>query len=133
MTAVSFMSVQSVRKLVRNTTTKSITELTVSKAQFLDEKIRSEMLSLQSFAAALGTFDDMFSRPELLEDYKDKHGAARMWIIDENGTCLDTGEMDKNFADKRNCSLKRCREERGFRMYFWGIRKTADHVSDAGL
>ena len=67
-----------------------------------------------------GTFDDMFSRPELLEDYKDKHGAARMWIIDENGTCLDTGEMDKNFADKRNCSLKRCREERGFRMYFWG-------------
>ena len=53
MTAVSFMSVQSVRKLVRNTTTKSITELTVSKAQFLDEKIRSEMLSLQSFAAAL--------------------------------------------------------------------------------
>ena len=120
MTAVSFMSVQSVRKLVRNTTTKSITELTVSKAQFLDEKIRSEMLSLQSFAAALGTFDDMFSRPELLEDYKDKHGAARMWIIDENGTCLDTGEMDKNLRIKRNCLLKRCREERGFRMYFWG-------------
>ena len=92
MTAVSLMSVQSVRKLVRNTTTKSITELTVSKAQFLDEKIHSELLSLQSFAANLGAFDDLFAYPELLEDYKEKHGAARMWIIDTNGTYQDTGD-----------------------------------------
>lgn len=120
MTAVSFMSVQSVRKLVRNTTTKSITELTVSKAQFLDEKIRSEMLSLQSFAAALGTFDDMFSRPELLEDYKDKHGAARMWIIDENGTCLDTGEMDKNFADKKELFAEALQGKEGISDVFLG-------------
>ena len=105
---------------MRNTTTKSITELTVSKAQFLDEKIHSELLSLQSFAANLGAFDDLFAYPELLEDYKEKHGAARMWIIDENGTCLDTGEMIRTLRIKRNYSPKRCREKRGFRMYFWG-------------
>ncbi|MFR3752983.1 MAG: hypothetical protein ACLTW9_13090 [Enterocloster sp.] len=49
----------------------------------------------------LGAFDELFAYPELLEDYKEKHGAARMWIIDTNGTYQDTGGMNKNFADKK--------------------------------
>ena len=120
MTAVSLMSVQSVRKLVRNTTTKSITELTVSKAQFLDEKIHSELLSLQSFAANLGAFDDLFAYPELLEDYKEKHGAARMWIIDTNGTYQDTGVMNKNFADKKELFTEALQGNEGITDVFLG-------------
>ena len=120
MTAVSLMSVQSVRKLVRNTTTKSITELTVSKAQFLDEKIHSELLSLQSFAANLGAFDDLFAYPELLEDYKEKHGAARMWIIDTNGTYQDTGGMNKNFADKKELFTEALQGNEGITDVFLG-------------
>ena len=120
MTAVSLMSVQSVRKLVRNTTTKSITELTVSKAQFLDEKIHSELLSLQSFAANLGAFDDLFAYRELLEDYKEKHGAARMWIIDTNGTYQDTGGMNKNFADKKELFTEALQGNEGITDVFLG-------------
>ena len=45
---VNMNSVRSIRNLVRSTTTENITELTVSKAQYLDEKIHSEMLALLS-------------------------------------------------------------------------------------
>ncbi|MDC7290352.1 ATP-binding protein [Blautia schinkii] len=120
MAAVSFTSVQSVRDLVRSTTTKSITELTVSKAQFLDEKIRSELQALRSFAADIGTFDDIFAHPELLEDYKESHEAARMWIIDVTGAYQDTGGMDKNFADKKELFREGLRGNEGVTDVFLG-------------
>ena len=45
--------VQSIQDLVRSTTKSNISELTVSKAQYLDEKMHSELLSLQSLASSI--------------------------------------------------------------------------------
>ena len=76
----------------------------------------------------------MFAYPELLEDYKEKHGAARMWIIDTNGTYQDTGGMNKNFADKKEHIHRSAAGERGNYGCISGrIRKTSDNVSNTDL
>lgn len=88
---VNMNCVRSIKQLVRRTTTENIAELTVSKAQFLDSKIRSEMLALQSFADSLGAGDDIFASPGLLMDFRERREASCVWMADMQGDYLDTG------------------------------------------
>lgn len=87
--------VQSIESLVRSTTTANIRELTASKAQYLDEKIRSELLSLRSLAATLETTDAAAAR-ELAANYMQLHDASRMWILDAQGNAWSTAPEREN-------------------------------------
>lgn len=77
--------VHSIKNLVRNTTTANIHELTVSKAEYLDERLRSEQLALQTLANSIGLQEDIFSSKDLAMDYKNLHNASCMWILDTQG------------------------------------------------
>lgn len=77
--------IELVKTMVRRTTTTSINELTVSKGQFLDERIRSELLSLDSLALSISQEGDVFSKRNLVTEYAELHGASNMWIVDIHG------------------------------------------------
>lgn len=82
--------VQSIRELVRSTTTSSIAELTVSKAQYLDEKLHSELLSLQSLAVSLGANGSERFDGELVAQYFELHNATNIWVSDLQGNNWST-------------------------------------------
>lgn len=82
--------VQSIKRLVRSTTAGSISELTASKAQYLDERIRAEQLALHSLADSLETEDDIFSKPDLLTKYCERRGATCVWVVDTRGNFWNT-------------------------------------------
>lgn len=77
--------VQSIQNLVRSTTKSSISELTVSKAQYLDEKMHSELLSLQSLASSIGINGPESFDQTLVEEYAGLHGVTNLWITDLSG------------------------------------------------
>lgn len=87
--------VRSVKTLVRSTTTNNISELTVSKAQYLDERLRSERLALQSLAGLLGGKQDTHKIQEQLLSYRDLHDATRIWIFDTQGNGWSTDKNDE--------------------------------------
>lgn len=99
--------VQSIRELVRSTTTSSIAELTVSKAQYLDEKLHSELLSLQSLAVSLGVNGSERFNKELVVQYFELHSATNIWVLDLQGNNwstkpdqeLGTGPKDKSLFE----------------------------------
>ena len=62
--------VQSIKKLVRSTTTANISELTVVKSQYLDEKIEYELKALQLLAFNIGERNGIFSCSELIREYQ---------------------------------------------------------------
>lgn len=78
--------VQSIQDLVRSTTKSSISELTVSKAQFLDERMRSELLSLQSLSNSISLNGLNLFDHTLVEEYSKLHDATNLWISDFNGS-----------------------------------------------
>lgn len=82
--------VNSVKTLVRSTTANNISELTVSKAQYLDERLRSERLALQSLAGLLGGKQDTRKIQEQIRVYQDLHDASCMWIFDTQGNGWST-------------------------------------------
>lgn len=77
--------VDSIKKLVRNTTTTNISELTVVKSQYLDEKIEYELKALKLLAFNIGETGEAFSRQALIEEYQKMHGATNMWVLDAAG------------------------------------------------
>lgn len=82
--------VQSIRALVRSTTTSSIAELTISKAQYLDEKLRSELLSLRSLAISISSNEPGLFDEDLIEAYSKLHSATNMWVLDVEGRQWNT-------------------------------------------
>lgn len=105
--------VQSIRELVRSTTTASISELTVSKAQYLDEKMRSELLSLQSLSVSISANGSELFDEDLIEGYYKLHSATNIWIMDLSA---DNGESDLLsrmivFRRKKNCTVLPCGEK----------------------
>lgn len=93
--AIILSYVQSVKTLVRSTTANNISELTVSKAQYLDERLRSERLALQSLAGLLGSQTDITVIQEQLRSYRDLHDATRMWVFDTQGNGWSTDKNDE--------------------------------------
>ena len=91
--------VRSIENLVRSTTTANIRELTTSKAQYLDEKIRSELLSLRSLAATLETADTPAAR-ELAANYMRLHNASCMWLLDAEGNAWSTSPEQETSLSK---------------------------------
>lgn len=78
--------VQSIRELVRSTTISSIGELTVSKSEYLDEKIRSELLSLQSLSTSISVNGPELFNEDLIKEYYELHNTTNIWIMDNAGT-----------------------------------------------
>lgn len=117
---VNMNSVRSIRNLVRSTTTENITELTVSKAQYLDEKIHSEMLALQSLSSSLGEGKDVLSCQNLLKEYKDRRKASCIWVSDMEGNYLNTGCHEDILQEKRELFEGALRGEEGISDVFLG-------------
>ena len=92
---INFTYVNSIKKLVRNTTVNNISELTANKSQNLDERLRSEQAALQSLAGSIGKYDDIFSLSDLITEYQDTHHASCMWVFDLQGNGWSSGLGDE--------------------------------------
>lgn len=78
--------ISEVRRRVRSTTIRNVEELTKSKAQLLDEKIRTEMADIQTLAVYLGGFTDIESYDlNMLEEYRRIHGATDVLVVGADG------------------------------------------------
>lgn len=94
--------VRSIRELVRSTTKTNIDELNVSKAQYLDEKMRSELLSLQSLSTSLSHNGPELFNEDLIKEYYGLHSATNIWILDSAGTqwSVSTAQEGGSFPEE---------------------------------
>lgn len=84
-TVINLTYVNSIKKLVRNTTVNNIRELTVNKAQNLDGRLRSEQVALKSLANSIGKYGDIFALSDVITEYQEMHQASCMWVLDLQG------------------------------------------------
>lgn len=95
--------ISEVRQRVRSTTIRNVEELTKSKAQLLDEKIRTEMADIQTLAVYIDGFGDMEALDmRLLDEYRRIHGATDMLIVgtDGHGINADGDRFDVEENDR---------------------------------
>ncbi|MCH1983003.1 ATP-binding protein [Ruminococcus sp. OA3] len=90
-TLINLTYVSSIKKLVRSTTVNNISELTASKAQNLDERLRSEQVALEFMAGSIGMYEDIFSLSDIITEYQETHQASCMWIFDLQGNGWSSG------------------------------------------
>lgn len=95
--------ISEVRQRVRSTTIRNVEELTKSKAQLLDEKIRTEMADIQTLAVYLDGFTDLESCDlHLLDEYRRIHRATDMLIVEADGRGInaDGGRFEVEPKDR---------------------------------
>ena len=116
--------VQSIQDLVRSTTKSSISELTVSKAEFLDEKMRSELLSLQSLSTSISLNGSNLFDHRLVEEYSKLHDATNLWISDFSGNrwSVKSPEEGGSFPKDESLSEMALRGETGISDTFIGAQ-----------
>jgi hypothetical protein len=113
--------VQSIKKLVRSTTTANISELTVVKSQYLDEKIEYELKALQLLAFNIGERNGIFSCSELIREYQKLHGATNMWVLDINGNSWSSIESDVLSKEKDRLFTPALKGETAMSDVFMGL------------
>jgi signal transduction histidine kinase/CheY-like chemotaxis protein len=84
--ATNFIYLSDIQKLVRNTTTTSVKELTVSRADFLDECISADVDSVMSLANYMSHTSKQSIREALANDFLATHEATVAWIKYTDGT-----------------------------------------------
>ena len=82
---------QTIQSLVRNNTTTNVMELSVTKAQHLDEKLDSELECVQMLANFLEKSDSVEEARTQAIEFLSTHDASTAWIIDADGStwCSD--------------------------------------------
>ena len=110
--------VQAIRRLVRSTTTSSIRELSVSRAQYMDERLRSELMALQSLASAIGEYEDIFSGSGLAEEYKKRQGATCVWICEDLDRVWNTNQERELTPDQKQLFEEALQGEEGIACLF---------------
>ena len=87
--------VNAVVALVRDTTTENIAELTISKAQHFDSRIRQDMQAIDLLAQALSAAEGTMDYEAIVADLQETQKASAVWLIDAEGNewCSKEGSL----------------------------------------